>query len=163
VHASFVTGQTLDQLPQPGYLGATRLGGIDINRPRARAALSAALALAACPGGFTAASFTAKVQAITGDTDYTARQAAYDIKKLRAKNLISRSGRSRRYHTPPEAARTIAGIVILRDQVIVPCLAGISAAHIGPPPASPCTTDQHYENLRHQMRELLHDRGITAA
>jgi hypothetical protein len=163
VHASFLTGQILDQLPQPGYLGATRIGGIDINRPRARAALSAALALAACPGGFTAAGFTAKVQAITGETDYTARQAAYDIRKLRAKNLISRSGRSRRYQTPAQAARTIAGIVILRDQVIVPCLAGISAARIGPPPASSCTTDQHYENLRHQMQELLHDCGITAA
>lgn len=163
VHASFVTDQALDQLPQPAWLGRTRLGGIDINRPRARAALSAALALAACPGGFTAARFTAKVQAITGDTGYTARQAAYDIRKLRAKNLIVRSGRSRRYHTPPEAARTLAGIVVLRDQVIVPCLAGIRDAHPGPPPATPSTTDQHYEKLRRQMRDLLHDCGITAA
>lgn len=163
VHAAFISDQTLDQLPQPGYLGATRLGGIDINRPRARAALSAALALAACPAGFTAAGFTAKVQAITGDAGYTARQAAYDIRKLRAKNLITREGRSRRYHVPADAARTIAGIVILRDQVIVPCLAGIRAPGTGCPPASPDTTDQHYQKLRSQMRELLHDRGLTAA
>jgi len=37
VHASFAGDQALDRLPQPGCLGATRLGGIGINRPRARA------------------------------------------------------------------------------------------------------------------------------
>jgi hypothetical protein len=163
VHAAFVSDQSLDQLPQAGYLGATRLGGIDINRPRARAALAAALALATCPAGFTAASFTAKVQAITGDPGYTARQGAYDIRKLRAKNLITRQGRSRRYTTPPEAARTIAGIVILRDQVLIPCLAGIHAAAPAPSPVNPAAADQHYHKLRSQMRELLHDCGLMAA
>ena len=137
VHASFADDHTLDQLPQPAYLGATRLGGIDISRPRARAALSAALSLAACPAGFTAADFTAKIQAITGDTGYTARQGAYDIRKLRAKNLITRNHRSRRYLTPPDAARTIAGVLILRDQVLIPSLAAIGAPEITPPPASP--------------------------
>jgi len=34
-------------LPQPSRLGATRTGGIDLNKPRIRAALAAALALAA--------------------------------------------------------------------------------------------------------------------
>lgn len=102
-HASFAGDRTLGQLPQPAYLGATRLGGIDISRARARAALSAAPSLAACPAGFTAADFTAKVQAITGDTGYTARQGAYGIRKLRATNLITRKHSSRRYITPPEA------------------------------------------------------------
>jgi len=163
VHASFADDHTLDQLPQPAYLGATRLGGIDISRPQARAALSAALSLAACPAGFTAADFTAKIQAITGDTGYTARQGAYDIRKLRAKNLITRKHRSRRYVTPPDAVRTIAGILILRDQVLIPCLAGIRAPEITPPPASPSPADQHYEKLRGQMRALLHDCGLAAA
>ncbi len=163
VHAAFVSDAILDRLPQPARLGATRLGGIDISRPRARAALSAALALAACPAGFTAADFTAKVQAITRDTGYTARQGAYDIRKLRAKDLITRQHRSRRYLTPPEAVRTIAGILILRDQVLIPCLAGIRAPDITAPPASPSPADQHYDKLRGQMRALLHDCGLAAA
>jgi hypothetical protein len=37
----------LGQLPLPSQLGATRTGGIELNRPRIRAALSAALALTA--------------------------------------------------------------------------------------------------------------------
>jgi len=54
---------------------ATRTGGIDLNKPRIRAALPAALALAPAPGGFTVAQFTAKVGAMTLDDRYTTRQA----------------------------------------------------------------------------------------
>jgi hypothetical protein len=163
VDAAFVTDTTLDLLPQPAWPGRTRLGGIDINRPRARAALSAVLALSLSPAGYAAAEFTAKVQAITGDPGYTARQGAYDIRKLRAKNLTIREHRSRRYRTPPDAVRIIAGTLILRDQVLIPCLAGIRAPRTGPSPANPDTADQHYEQLRAHMRTLLHDCGIAAA
>lgn len=45
--------------------GATRTGGIDLNKPRIRAALPAALALTPAPAGFTAAEFTAKVCRLT--------------------------------------------------------------------------------------------------
>lgn len=63
VDVAFVPDGLLDQLPTPSRLGATRMGGIDLNRPRLRHALSAALALAAAPTGFTVAEFTAKVHA----------------------------------------------------------------------------------------------------
>ena len=52
---SFITDGTLDELPLPSRIGVTRTGGIDLNKPRIRAALSAALALAAAPHGFTVA------------------------------------------------------------------------------------------------------------
>ena len=50
----------------PPALGATRVGGIDLNKPRMRVALAAALALTAAPRGFTVAEFTTRVQAMTG-------------------------------------------------------------------------------------------------
>jgi hypothetical protein len=50
VHASFAGDQALDRLPQPACLGATRLGGFDINRPRARAALAAGAGPGHLPG-----------------------------------------------------------------------------------------------------------------
>ena len=59
---SFLADGTLDELPLPSRLGATRTGGIDLNKPRIRAALAAALALAAAPHGFTVAEFTAKAR-----------------------------------------------------------------------------------------------------
>jgi hypothetical protein len=70
-----------------------------------RNALTATLAPAVAPGGFTVADFTAKVRAMTGqgEADYTIRQAAYDLRKLRAKHLAVPMARSRRYEGRPHA------------------------------------------------------------
>lgn len=143
---------------------ATRVGGVDLNQPRLRAALAAALALAAAPGGFTATGFAAKVEAMTGqrEEDYTIRQAAYDLRKLlRAKDLIVKPGASRRYHVPPEAARTMAALVVLRDQVIGPILAGVRSPRQGRKPAHWTRIDRDYETLRIHMQTLFHDLAIT--
>jgi hypothetical protein len=108
VDVGFIPDTTLDDLPLPSQIGAVRVGGIDLNKPRMQVALSAALALAATPTGFTVAQFTAKVHTLTGQTSYTTRQAAYDLRKLRGKDLIDKPGRAHRYHLPPRAARIIA-------------------------------------------------------
>jgi hypothetical protein len=76
-----------------------------------------------------------------GQTGYTTRQAAYDLRKHRGKNLIVKPGRSRRYQVPPQAARTIAGLLTLRDQVIGPTLAGVrSPRRAASPPTGPPST-----------------------
>jgi hypothetical protein len=66
VDTGFLPDGILDELPRPARIGATRTGGIDLNKPRARAVLAAAAALAPAPGGFTVADFAARVQAMTG-------------------------------------------------------------------------------------------------
>jgi hypothetical protein len=60
-----------------------------------RDALSAVLALAPAPHGFTVGEFAAKVHALTGTSDaqYSIRQAAYDLRKLRGKQLIDKPAR----------------------------------------------------------------------
>jgi hypothetical protein len=159
----FLPDGTLDELPRPCQLGATRLGGVDLDKPRMRAALAAALALAPAPGGFTAAEFTAKVHAMTGQTaaDYTPRQAAYDLRKLRGKGLLDKPGRARRYQVPPVAARTIAALLTLRDQVIGPILAGVRSPRTGRKPARWTAVDRAYETLRVGMQDLFGHLGIT--
>ena len=72
----FASFPTLDQLPLPSQIGATRVGGIDLNKPRIRATLTAVLALSAAPSGFTVADLATRVHTITGNTDYTVRHAA---------------------------------------------------------------------------------------
>jgi hypothetical protein len=160
---SFLPDGTLDQLPLPSRPGTTRTGGIDLNKPRIRAALAAALALAAAPHGFTVAEHAAKVRGMTGQAGYTIRQAAYDLRKLRGKNLITKPGRSRRYHVPPQAARTIAALLALRDQVIGPILAGVRSPRMGRKPAVWTRVDRDYETLRIGMQTLFRDLGITPA
>ena len=70
VDARFIPDGLLDELPAACQLGSTRVGSIDVNKPRSRAVLAAALALAIAPGGFTVADFAAKVRAMTGQAGY---------------------------------------------------------------------------------------------
>jgi hypothetical protein len=71
VDHSFIGDDLLDRLPAPTQIGATGVGGVDLNKPRIRAALSAVLALSAASGGFTVAEFITKAHAMTGNTGYT--------------------------------------------------------------------------------------------
>ena len=101
VDTGFIPGGLLDELPLPAQVGATRTGGLDLNKPRMRAVLAAALALAIAPGGFTVADLAARVSAMPGHDGYTIRNAAYDLRKLRGKHLADKPGRTRRYLISP--------------------------------------------------------------
>jgi hypothetical protein len=162
VEIGFLPDGILDQLPQPSQIAATRTGGIDLDKPRVRAALAAALALAVAPAGFTVAQLTAKVQAMTGQTPehYSVRQGAYDLRKLRGKQLVAKPGRTRRYHVPEVAARTIAALLTIRDQVIAPLIAGTRTPRRGRPPKHSTNIDRDYETLRRDMQTLLSHLGI---
>jgi hypothetical protein len=162
VDIGFLPEGILDQLPLPSQIGATRVGGVDVNTPRIRAALAAVLALAVAPEGFTVAQFTAKVQSMTGQTgkDYSIRQGAYDLRKLRGKGLVAKPGRTRRYHVPEDAARTVAALHAVRGQVIAPILAGVRTPRRGRPPATLTQIDRDYETLRADMQTLFRDLGI---
>jgi hypothetical protein len=165
IDVGFLPDGILDQLPTPSQVGATRVGGIDLNRPRIRAALTAVLALAIAPDGFTVADLADKVRSLTGQahTDYTVRQAAYDLRKLRGKHLVVKPGRTRRYHVPGHAARTIAALLTLREQVIAPILAGVRRPGPGRPPKTYTRIDRDYDNLRNNMRTLFTHLAIEAA
>jgi hypothetical protein len=159
----FLPDGILDELPLAARAGTGRIAGIDLNKPRIRAALAAALALTPAPGGFTAADHAARVRQITGQDGYTTRQAGYDLRKLRGKQLIEKPGRTRRYHVPPQAARTIAALLTLRDHVIAPILAGVRSPRMGRKPKIWTAVDRRYETLRIDMQDLFRDLGITAA
>ena len=165
VDVAFLPDGILDHLPTPSQIGATRVGGIDLNRPRIRNTLSAVLALAVAPDGFTVADLATKVRSLTGTTDtgYTVRQAAYDLRKLRGKHLVVKPGRTRRYQVPGAAARTIAALLTLREHVIAPILAGVRRPGPGRPPKTHTRIDRDYENLRTGMRTLFTDLAINTA
>ncbi|HZM80572.1 MAG TPA: hypothetical protein VFC19_32950 [Candidatus Limnocylindrales bacterium] len=163
VDIGFLTDGVLDELPRPSQLGAARVGGIDPNTPRMHTTLTAVLALATAPSGFTVGQLAAKVHTMTGHTDYTVRQAAYDLRKLRGKQLVDKLNRSRRYHLPPDAVRTIAALLTLRDQVIAPILAGVRSPRMGRQPKIWTAVDRHYEQIRIDMQVLLVHLGLATA
>ena len=158
INACFVSDETLERLPEPEQIGQTRVGGIDLNKHRTRRVAEAVLALSASPAGFTASDVARQVHSMSGqpESEYGPRRAAYDIKKLRAKGMVSKIGKSRRYETVPEGIRSLTALLILRDKVIRPLLA---ASRQPPPlsqPASPSPIDRHYETLRAEYARSLH-------
>ena len=160
VDTGFLGDGILDELPIGVRLGATRVGGVDLNKARMRDALRAALALAPAPNGFTVGQFTAKVHALTGHTGYSVRQAAYDLRKLRGKHLIDKPARTRRYHIGAPAARTIAALLTLRDHVVAPILAGVRSPRMGRKPKHWTRVDRDYERIRIDMQTLFNDLAI---
>jgi hypothetical protein len=152
VDIGFLPDHTLDELPTASQIGGTRVGGIDLNRARMRNALAAVLALTAAPNGFTVTQFAEQVRVMTGQTTagYSTRHASYDLRKIRGKHLVDKPGRTRRYHVPPDAARTIAALLTLRDQVIAPIIAGVRSPRTGRRPITWTPVDRDLRNPAHR-------------
>ena len=91
-----------------------------------QAVAEAVIALAAQPEGFSAADLAERVRAQKGRpmASYAARKA-YDLRKLRGKSLVERIVKTRRYRVRRPGIRTLAALLILREQVIKPVLAGV--------------------------------------
>jgi hypothetical protein len=158
----FVSDDTLNHPPTPSQIGRTRVGGIDLNKPRIQAALAAVLTLSPSPKGFIVSEFAAKVQSITkqSDSQYGKRRAAYDLKKLRGKKLLDTTGRC--YRGTAEGLRTIAAVSVLRDKVLQPLLAGAGKLKYGRKPKTWSQIDEHYKTLCKDMQCLFKDLGIAA-
>jgi hypothetical protein len=164
VDISFIADDTLERLPASVQMGKTRVGGIDLNKSRMRAALKAVLALSASPQGFTVSQFASQVRALIGQSEqeYGARRASYDLKKIRAKDLIAKVGSSRHYQPLPQGLKNITALLVLREKVVQPLLAGVATPRRGRKPKNWSPIDQHYETLRLNMRSLFKELGIAA-
>jgi len=162
--ACFVSDETLENLPQPAQVGRTRVGGIDLNQPRMRRVAEAVLALSTAPDGFTASPLARKVRSIGGqsESEYGARRAAYDLKKLRGKDMLRRIGKSRRYQAVPEGLRSLTALLVLREKVIRPLLAASSQPASQPKILNPTVVDNHYQQLRCALHGLFRELGVAA-
>jgi hypothetical protein len=69
VNACFVADETLEQLPLHARVGQTRVGGVDLNKPRLHHVVQALPALALLPEGFTASELAGQVRSQSGQTE----------------------------------------------------------------------------------------------
>ncbi len=164
IDACYIADDKLEQLPEPGQVGLTKVGGIDCNKLRTRTVMHAVVALSTSPKGFTASDLARKVCALNSPqaAPYTARQAAYDLRKLRGKDLVGKIGNSRRYQPTPNGLRAMAALAVLRDKVIKPLLAASCNPSLRLEPQDPARIDEHYANLCSGMRGLFGALGIAA-
>jgi hypothetical protein len=88
----FIGDEMLERLPLPSRVGKSVVGGIDLNKPRLRHVAQAVIALSASTDGFTASTLADQVRAFGNQGP-----SAYDLKKLRGKQIVQRIGATRRY------------------------------------------------------------------
>jgi hypothetical protein len=159
---SFLDQGTFERWAEPSTRGTRRLAGIDLNRARNRHVVDAVVGLATQPGGFSLAELAAAVRARTGwgPKRYSARQAAYDLAKLRGKKLAKRPNKSRRYVGDPSGVRTMCAYLWLREKVIKPLLAGV-VRRTGRPPKILNPLDRHYVNRREKLHRTFATIGLA--
>lgn len=134
-HANFLDEGAFEQWYEPTTRGTRRLVGIVLNKARNRSVVDALVGLATEPDGFTLAQLAETLRQRTGwkAETYSTRHAAYDLAKLRGKQLVQRRARSRRYAAEPGGVRMMCAYLLLREKIIKPLLASVVRPCTPPP------------------------------
>jgi hypothetical protein len=162
----FIADSMLEELPTPSRVGTTKVGGIDLNKPRMRWVVEAviALCLSLSPHGFTASELARQVRVLSnqGESEYGARRAAYDLKKLRGKEIVRRIGQTRRYQSTSSGLKAMVALVVLRNKAIKPLLAAAQDLRPSRGAQNPRPLDRNYEIIRTAMQVVFHELGLAA-
>jgi hypothetical protein len=115
------------------------------------------------PDGFTASQVANHVRRqSTSEKDYGPRQAAYDLKKFRGKDVVRLVGTTRRYEASPDGLKMMSALMVLRDKVLRPLIAAALITDTSPAATHPTALDRHYEAIRHEMRAVFSELGLAA-
>ncbi len=160
----FIADTMLEQLPAPSQVGQTKVGGVDLNQSRMRRVVEAVIALSPSPNGFTASELASQVQALSKQraSEYSARRAAYDLKKLRGKKIVQRIEQTRRYESISKGLKAMAALVVIRNKAIQPLLAAVQELRPSRGAQNPRPLDTHYDTIRRAMRGVFQELGLAA-
>ena len=93
---------------------------------------------------------------------YGPRHAAYDLKKLRGKQIVRRIGHTRRYEPLRTGLRAMTALVVLRNKAIKPLLAAAQSLHSMRGPHNPRPIDSHYQTIQIAMQGVFYELGRAA-
>ena len=163
-HPATLDPESLAALAKPSQRGAARLAGIDLNSLRMRAVLHALCAMGAAPIGFRIQDLADKVCEQTGwnPINYSRRQAAYDLNKVRGKGLITRIGRTHRYQLDLMPASTAYAALLLHEQVLTPVVSLVAHKKSYTEREPQHELDRHYLKLHEALMTTMQAIGIAA-
>jgi DNA-binding transcriptional ArsR family regulator len=168
---TFVDRGQLRQLSQPTFLpNGRRIPGLKLDHPRQLALMHALLRFSHIAAGntFTTVELhpqTAEALACSID-DYRLSSLRYDLSKLRAKGLVEKIPRSRRYRLLPDGYRICLVFLKLFERIYAPLTAGL----LRPFPADHKLQQQHlsqldrlYQRVTSALDDLVQAVGLKAA
>jgi hypothetical protein len=162
--AAFVSDNTLDELSQPSQVGSTPVGGMDVNQPRMRAVLSAALALAL----FTRRIYHGRIRRChTINAQSSGCRLQTPASSVRPQETAGPKPREPGRKIPPLSCSAIrhshhGSMLLLREKVLRPILSAVRHQNPTAKPVNHAEIDQHYQALRQAMQTLLNDLCIAA-
>ena len=114
--------------------------------------------------GFTASELARQVRLLSNQSksDYGPRRAAYDLKKLRAKQIVRRVAQTRRYESTASRLRAMVALLVLRNKAIKPLLAAAQRRRKSRGAQNPGPIDKHYETIRTAMQGVFNELGLAA-
>lgn len=155
---TFVDRGQLQNLAQPTYApSGKRIPGLKLDNPRQLALMHALVRFAqiAAAGTFTTGEIHPHVTAALGGTAerYSLSSLRYDLSKLRAKGLVEKLPRSRRYRLPANGYSVCLIFLKLVDRIYAPLAAGL---------LSPVPGDDAFPRQKLSLLDRLYQR-LTAA
>ena len=166
---TFVDRGQLQQLAKPTLTpSGKRIPGLKLDNPRQLALMHALVRFAQIPAAntFSTGELHPHVAAALGCTieQYSLASLRYDLSKLRAKGLVEKLPRSRRYRLPAEGYSLCLIFLKLFDRVYAPLTAGLLnpiPADATLPAAKRSPLDRLYHNLADDLDKLVRALGLT--
>ena len=161
-HATCSRGE-LAALAKPGSVGRSHTAGIKLDNERIMTLVALLPRLAQYPTGFRISDLRELLCKVTQE-NYTTPQVSYDLRKLRAKNLIDLSSEQRRYLVNSRGASLAAVLPPLADR-LCNSLIGISLhpTKCQMPEKLKTPLDQHYYKIENEISSISKTLGLMAA
>lgn len=161
-HVSVINDGSFKELVSPTKKGKSRLAGVDISKERNQAIMETVLALSMKPCGYSITDVATKMQEKVGSKkeNYTSRNAAYDIRKLRGKGLVKKQKGTRRYITTQKGAQNIVAILALVQKQLPCVLSATNKISISNNPQVISIFDNCCLNIRKEINQINQIMGI---
>ena len=167
---TFVDRGQLQRLAKPSITASgKRIPGLKLDNPRQLALMHALVRFAqiAAASTFSTNEIYPHVVAALGDgvESYSLASLRYDLSKLRAKGLVEKLPRSRRYQLPPEGYSVCLIFLKLFDRLCAPLAAGLLDPVPGDhtlPRQKRSLLDRLYQRLSTALDQLIRAIGLTS-
>ena len=125
--------------------------------------MKALLELSTKPSGFTSGEVEEKYSQIdqASTQNYNPRKASYDLRKLRDKEIVERKGNSRKYRITSKGVSMIAAIIVIREKIFKPIVAGIQKKKLARSPQNLSKIDQIYISARDKILDICNEYGLV--
>ena len=163
VHQATCSRGEITVLAQPGSLGFSRTPGIKLENDRIIRLLALLPCLAQRPEGFRLSELRELILKTT-KKDYSISQLSYDVRKLRAKNLIIRSPGKKTYITTSQGLRLSAILPSLTAKLCDPLISmSLNILKTRFPDKLERPLDKHYYEIEKEINAISEDFGLICS